>query len=280
VLETETLGFPALTCTSALALRALLQHGYRPILVTGRSLAEVQDRCRVYKLAGGVAEYGAVVYNHQTGTTRATITQGDHEALDRLREALQGVGGILLDQNYNHAVRAYRVDAKGRRRGLPTRIVGRLLAEGGLHDKLRPIPGDSQTDFVISGTSKAIGVRVLATEMGVENAGSSDKPLALAVGDTVTDLPFLSLGRLASAPGHADSRMRQAGVTVERRKYQAGLAQAVGRLLGHSPTGCALCQWRCPAESRSLLRIIGAQERGHWSMMSAACWLAARNLKL
>jgi hydroxymethylpyrimidine pyrophosphatase-like HAD family hydrolase len=280
VLETEPLGFPALTGTSALALRSLLQHGYRPILVTGRSLAEVQDRCSTYKLAGGVAEYGAVVYNHHTRATRQTITQGDHQALDRLRDVLRGMEGVVLDQNYSHAVRAHRTDAEGRRGGLPTRIVGRLLTEGGLHDRIRPIHGDSQTDFVISGTSKATGVRMLASDLGMENVGDGHRPLAFAVGDTATDLPFLSLARLASAPGHADGGMRQADVTVQRGKYQAGLAQAVGRLLGHSPAGCPVCQWQCPSDSRLLLSIIGAQEQGPRSMVTAAWSLAARNLRL
>src|ERR1700704_2190599 len=116
--------------------------------------------------------------------------------------------------------------------------------------------------------------------MGVDNAGRRDDILALAIGDTVTDLPFLSLARLAAAPGHVEDRMRRAGVTVLRRKYQAGMAQAVAQLLGHSPGGCAACQWRGSSESRLLLSIIGAQERGHWSMLTAAYSLALRNARL
>jgi hydroxymethylpyrimidine pyrophosphatase-like HAD family hydrolase len=280
VLETEPLGFPALTCTSALALRSLLQHGYRPIVVTGRSLAEVQERCSTYNLAGGVAEYGAVVYNHQTGSIHETTTASDHQALDRLRGAFQTVEGVLLDQNYHHSVRAYEPDGDGRRRGLSAGIAERLLAERGLEDKIRPIRGDSQTDFVISSITKATGVRLLTADMRAENAGLRDKPLALAVGDTVTDLPFLSLARLAAAPGHVDDRMRRADVTVLRRKYQAGMAQAVAKLLGHSPGSCAVCEWRCPSESRFLLTIIGAQERGHWSMLTSAYSLVVSNARL
>jgi adenine/guanine phosphoribosyltransferase-like PRPP-binding protein len=45
VLEGEALGFSCLTGASAIALRALLRHGFRPVLITGRSLAEVRDRC-------------------------------------------------------------------------------------------------------------------------------------------------------------------------------------------------------------------------------------------
>ncbi|MGH2410858.1 MAG: hypothetical protein ACRDGS_10900, partial [Chloroflexota bacterium] len=68
VLETGSLGFSGLTPASASTLRALALHGYRPILATGRSLGEVRERCAAYQLAGGVAEYGSVVYNHGTGS--------------------------------------------------------------------------------------------------------------------------------------------------------------------------------------------------------------------
>ena len=80
--------------------------------------------------------------------------------------------------------------------------------------------------------------------------------------------------------GHADAEMRRADVQVERGQYQAGLAQAVGRLLGHSPAGCPVCKWQCPSDSRLLLSIIGAQEQGPRSMLTAACSLAARNFRL
>src|SRR5207302_6312981 len=45
VLETSTLGYSSCTPLGVLCLRALARHGYRPVLVTGRSLGEVQDRC-------------------------------------------------------------------------------------------------------------------------------------------------------------------------------------------------------------------------------------------
>src|SRR5262249_34563601 len=51
VLETTPLGFPATSPAGALALRALLRHGFRPLLATGRSLEEVRDRCAAYGLA-------------------------------------------------------------------------------------------------------------------------------------------------------------------------------------------------------------------------------------
>lgn len=74
VLETRWHDFPAITPAGALALRALSRHGFRPVLATGRSLREVQSRCAAYRLAGGVAEYGAVIYDHIRGQTLSQVT--------------------------------------------------------------------------------------------------------------------------------------------------------------------------------------------------------------
>ncbi len=48
VLETMQMGFPATSPAGALALRALLRHGFRPVLATGRSLDELRGRSTAY----------------------------------------------------------------------------------------------------------------------------------------------------------------------------------------------------------------------------------------
>ncbi|HOG46239.1 MAG TPA: hypothetical protein PLB78_06305, partial [Anaerolineae bacterium] len=110
VLETTAMGFPSLSPAGALALRALARHGYRPILATGRSLGEVRERCHSYPLAGGVAEYGAVTYDHATGRVRSLLSAGQGADLDALRRAL-GELGVALEDGHEYSVRAYRVDA-------------------------------------------------------------------------------------------------------------------------------------------------------------------------
>src|SRR5207237_10719821 len=77
VLETPWLGFTSSTPAGALALRALAKHGYRTILVSGRSLDEVRDRCAAYPLTGGVAEYGATIYNHNTTSVTPLLSAAD-----------------------------------------------------------------------------------------------------------------------------------------------------------------------------------------------------------
>jgi hypothetical protein len=128
---------------------------------------------------------------------------------------------------------------------------------------LRAVRGDDQTDLVPVGVDKASGLRRL-----------TDDPLAFAVGDTEEDLPLLALAALAAVPGHA-RHLRDGHVRAMRRPYQAGLEQAVGRLLGHAPGGCPLCA-AAPStpERRLLLQVLGARERGAPGMAQAALGLA------
>jgi hydroxymethylpyrimidine pyrophosphatase-like HAD family hydrolase len=276
VLETTPLGFPGMTPAAALTVRALTLHGYRPVLATGRSLDEVRERCAAYHLAGGVGEYGAVVYNHGTGGVREVLSASDRDALDQLRAVLGDSEGVHLDPDYRYCVRAYRFNAAGQRRSLSPEIVAMALARSGAGGRIRPIAGDAQTDFMVAGIDKGTGLRLLAADLGVEDGGEG-KPLALAVGDTVSDLPMFKLAARAFAPANAGSDVRSAGVTVLQRPYQSGLALAAAHLLGHPPGRCPICRGpRLSADAHLLLTILAAQETGTWGMVRQALLLAAR----
>lgn len=266
VLETDPLGFPSLTPSGASALRALTRHGYRPVLVTGRSLDEVRERCQAYRLAGGVAEYGAVVYNHGTGQARELLSTDERADLDRVRAALSAIEGVHLDPDYHHAVRAYRRDAAGRRRGLGPETVATVLATARARDRVRPIAGDAQTDFMAVGVDKGTGLRVLAGDLD-SDARTGTRPLAFAVGDAVSDLPMFELADMAFTPANADAAVRRARVRRTRRPYQAGLALAVAQLLGHRPGGCPTCRTpRWSRERRLLLALLATPETGRWGI--------------
>jgi hydroxymethylpyrimidine pyrophosphatase-like HAD family hydrolase len=272
VLESHALGFPAATPAAALALRALLAHGYRPVLATGRSLDEAAERCRVYGLAGAVAEYGSVTFRARDGRVRSLLNDRESAALARLRTTLAQAGDIVVDPDYRAAVRAFTTRGSERVALTPDQTARALTAAGGY---VRAIAGEAQTDFVASSAHKGRGLRALAGELGVAGA----RPYALAVGDTRSDLPFAGVAVAACAPAHADPALARAGFAVMRRPYQAGLAEAVGRLVGHAPGGCARC--RPPAQSSEralLLRMLGAAERGRIGLLTTALelWWRAR----
>ncbi|HET8977065.1 MAG TPA: hypothetical protein VFN87_02845 [Solirubrobacteraceae bacterium] len=281
VLESEALGFPALTRAGALALRALRAHGYVVVPVTGRGREEVRDRCRAYGLIAGVAEYGAVLC--LDGGTRAVclLDEDARHALDRLRESLRArePEGIRLDPAFAHAVRAYRLGPGGARRPLTSAEADACLTAGGpaARARLRAIRGDSQTDFVAAAVDKGTGVRALLAALAEDPAFGGRPDLALAVGDSAADVPMLTLGRAAYVPAHAPAAASAAGARRTTRPYQAGLAQAVGALLGHPPGGCEQC--RAPqagAAGDLLLDLLSVSEGGRRGLVPAALRVAWR----
>ncbi len=254
VLESSPMGFSATSPAGATALRSLLRHGYRVVLATGRSLAEVQDRCWAYGLAGGVAEYGAVVYRAPTGT-RSLLDPEAAEELERLRRALASWPGVHLDSRHRHSVRAFRVENSGRRGLRQDQLAAALRSVS----RMQVVRGHYQTDFVPAGVSKERALVVLARELGA----GGERPLALAVGDTVSDLGMIRLARVGLAPRNADRGLREARVKVTSRPGPAGLAQAVAAVIGHPPGACPICRPPVADEStRLLLALLAVQDRG------------------
>lgn len=265
VLEGEAVGFSSLTRASAAALRALKRHGFRPLLVTGRSLADVKDRCITLGLAGGAAEYGSVVYDHATGVARSILSSAQLEAVQRARDAVLGLSNVALDAACEHSVRAFVPGTEGRRRAPDANIMRSALAEAGVAESVEMIVGDSQIDIVAAGVSKGAGLAELSAVAGYG-------PIAMAVGDGPRDITAFHAARLAVAPAHAPATVRAAAGRVTRHGYQAGLSEAVEMLIGHRPGGCPICS--LPPMSRERVRlftVLSAQERGGVTgMMHAA----------
>ncbi len=249
VLETEHLGFAAPTRTSAAALRALIAHGFRPVLATGRSVGEVADRCRAYGLEAGVAEYGAALCLDGGARVIGLVDEPGVGALARLRSELRAREGVRLDRAFRYAVRAYRIGDGGRRRPLEDTETADCLRSCGADGGVRAIVGDSQTDFVDAAVDKGSGLRALTAALGIVE----DRPIAVAVGDTSADAPMLALAHAAFVPGHAHALAARTGARRVRRPYQAGLAEAVGQVLGHPPGGCPSCRLPRPLGDRALL---------------------------
>jgi hydroxymethylpyrimidine pyrophosphatase-like HAD family hydrolase len=260
VLETRGMGFTCISPTGALALRALSRHGYRPVLVTGRSLDEVRRRCQAYGLVGGVAEYGAVTYDHRTGRVTRLLSDAQRGEMNRLREALASLEGVELDADYREAVRAYRFNERGHRRSLVPATIASVLSAAALNSRVRAIQGANQTDFMASSIDKGVGVRVLAGDLDVQPSADGSW-IEMGVGDSAEDLPMLKLARLALAPANADRALRSAGIRVVNGPGPAGLALAAAELIGHRPGACARCDDdHLSARSRLLLGALGAQD--------------------
>lgn len=267
VLELDFGGVPVTTLAAMRALRALRAHGYRVLLATGRSLPEVRDRCAAYRLAGGVAEYGAVAYDAaaKESTPIPEAVTGDARAA--LVAELQANPDLRIDSLYRWCARVSEAAPGAGSRGLRGLALSSVAAA---HSAFVPVLGEAQTDFVPAGVEKSLGVRALMKQLG-----AADEPVALAVGDTSMDLGILRMAELGLAPAHASTAVRAAGVRRTRAAYQAGLAEAVARLIEHRPGSCVRC---APPQLTSaelfLATLLSAGERGRRGLLPSAFRLA------
>ncbi len=283
VLETRWLSYPAISPAGAMALRALTGHGYRPVLATGRSLAEVRARCIAFRLPGGVAEYGAVVYDHLSGRVRTLLTAADQEELAALRAILLRTPGVQLDPLHEHGIRAYRLDSRGRPSGLDAGTIQDVLTRTGDPTRFRPIAAQSQTDFTVAHVDKGAGLRILAEELNGTTRERSKSRFAFAIGDTESDLPMFVLASRAFAPSSADPELRKLnalgshGIEFVARPYQVGLLLAVSAFLAHRPKECDVCSQLRPRskDTRIFLAALGALEGGRREKAKQALFLAA-----
>jgi phosphoserine phosphatase len=236
VLEGPVLDVSAPGRAGATALAALLSHGHRVALVTGRTVADVADRVGAWGLAGGVAEYGtALVLGGEVVDLRAP---DEVARMDRLRAAL----GELVDPGHAHGVRT-------------TRPLDDAELDGLDLDGLTVVPGEGQTDFVPAGCGKASGLKALLDRLDPSGA------VALAVGDGPADLDLLDLAERPFLPHHA-RKLARPGHRVTRRAYQAGLTEAVTDLLGHEPGACDRCARREDRATRFVLDVLSLREAG------------------
>ncbi|MGH2909790.1 MAG: hypothetical protein ACRDK8_10885, partial [Solirubrobacteraceae bacterium] len=71
--------------------------------------------------------------------------------------------------------------------------------------------------------------------------------------------------------------LRRAGFEIMSRPYQAGLAQAVGRVVGHRPGGCPLCRPPGDTPERAIAcALLGVAERGRLGIVGRALELRWR----
>ncbi|MFD4439529.1 HAD family hydrolase [Nocardia sp. NPDC058519] len=261
VLETDPLGFPCTTPTAAFSLRALLVHGYRPVLVTGRSLPEAATRCRQFGLAGAVVEYGTAIYDHRNRHCADLRDGSATQTMLEVRRYLDAHEGIEVDRRYRYSVRA-----RSRRGPIPAELTRAITAMTG--GAVRIVVGAGQTDFVPNGMDKGTGLRALSARLGGH--------VALAVGDTAEDLSAFAEAVISRAPRNADDTVRAAGIPLTRGSYQAGFAQACAALLGHRPGACPLC--RMPVlgpRTSALCGVLGLRENGVRGLATRTAVLAA-----
>lgn len=272
-LESAGFGFPATTAVGALSIRALRAHGYRPVVATGRSIGEVADRCRAFGLAGGIGEYGTALYLAADDAAEDLRDVGERARAAVIRSSLAAEEDLVVDDAFQHAMRVYQ-GASGRGRTVPP---ARLAAacDG---PAWQVVVGANQTDLVPPGHDKRSALVTLSGRLGVPRGVPL---LALAVGDTASDLTMLQSAMIGCSPANGSSDLPRAGIPMLRGAYQEGVAEAVERLIGHRPGGCPRCAARPSApRTRLLVALLSTDPTGRRafrSVLGAVSGFAARS---
>ena len=201
VLEIDTFGASVPGTAAAMALRALVADDYRVIVATGRSASDVRDRCEAWPLAGGVAEYGSALVLERGQRVVDLRTAEQAALMERVRTLLSDRSGIMIDPDYRHIVRAFRLDPAGRRRSLDRQDLTALDEQLGRRDLVQVVPGQCQSDITPAGCTKATGTRALLARL--DPTATEEQPLAFAIGDGVADLHLLELATMAATPRHS-----------------------------------------------------------------------------
>jgi hydroxymethylpyrimidine pyrophosphatase-like HAD family hydrolase/adenine/guanine phosphoribosyltransferase-like PRPP-binding protein len=260
VLDKGVIGFPSTSAAGLRALSLLHAHDIAITLNTARTLAEVKEYCRAYGFVGGVAEYGAIVWDALSGRERILVTPESHRQLDRVRSALRQVPGVFVNDDYRHSIRAYTFE-RGTTVALPTLLIRDLLA-GSMGDRLTFLQTHMDTAIVATEVDKGKGLLAL-----LELAGQRDIE-TIAIGDSEPDLAMFRVAHRSYAPSHIARRSvaRLLGCHIASRAYQTGLLQSVRSLLHPDGVRCGRCRHatRVPVADMSPLvgEVLEAADQG------------------
>lgn len=244
VIDRRIFGFPASTAAGIRALAALARHPCSVVLNTARSVDEVKAYCEAYGLAGGVAEYGAYIWDAVRGQGRALVDRETAQQLDHLRQALSSIPGVFLDDRHRYSIRAFAYRAKpdgalssllhsvrvadvgdGAVSALSPILVKQVMHDHGL-DRLRVHPTTIDTTIIGHELDKGTGLAALRDWTMHPTCET------IAVGDSEADLAMFRVATRSFAPGNIGcARMaRLIGCEIVPQRFQKGLLEIARRL--------------------------------------------------
>jgi hydroxymethylpyrimidine pyrophosphatase-like HAD family hydrolase len=259
VVDRQLFGFPCTTAAGVQALCLLHTHEFAIAVDTARSVAEVQEYCRAYGLVGGVAEYGAYVWDAVSQRGQGLVSPESLRQLDQARKALAQLPGVFLDDRYQYSIRAYTYEDKGTVLNrlpipsplravlsvtsdekapvpLPTLTVQHLLASLGL-DRLCFQQTTIDTTIRAKEVDKGSGLLALLNWTGLAEVET------IAVGDSEPDLPMFRVATRSYAPAQIGCarQARSLGCRIAREPYQRGLLSIVRSVIHADGGRCKNC---------------------------------------
>ena len=235
VLDKQVFGFPSTTIAGVQAISLLHSHGYSIAINTARSVPEVMDYCNSYGFVGGVAEYGAYVWDALSGREKVLISSDSLRELELLKASLRPIPGVFLNDDYRYSLRAYTY-RDGATVPVPTLLIQNLIATLKL-ERLKFHQTFTDTAVVAVDVDKGVGLRALLALVGKPDIAT------IAIGDSEADLPMFGVATTSFSPGNCSIRRAAVavGCAVVEEPYQAGLLSIARRITHPQGDSCEHC---------------------------------------
>jgi hydroxymethylpyrimidine pyrophosphatase-like HAD family hydrolase len=221
VLDWPYLGFPHTTPNGVRALGHLAAGGYAVVLNTLRSVRHVREYCRAYHLPGGVAEMGSVFWDGVRRIEVALTDAATLKQLDRVKEVLRKMPGVLFDDSYTYSIYAHRY-TDGQPHGLSAAEVEQALHDASA-DQCGYVLKGSGTHIIQKDRSKAASVAQVRSYL---NCGREP---VVAIDDV--DVGLLAAADIAYTPANGAHEIRGKCKRMRGRR-QNGLLEAAVDLTG------------------------------------------------
>ena len=236
VLDRNVFGFPSTTAAGIRAVSLLHAHGFAMALNTARDLGQVQEYCRAYGFTGGVAEYGACLWDACSGRERPLVKSDSMKQIERLQKALRQIPGVFFDDRYRYSIRAFTY-GRDRTVPLPMILIQNLMESAGT-DLLELKQNETDTAIVTKQVDKGTGLRALLEWIGQPELET------VAIGDTLPDLPMFRVANRSFAPAQINCRAaaRSLGCRIAERSYQHGLLEIAYSLVHPDDRRCPQCR--------------------------------------
>lgn len=236
VLDRMVFGFPSTTAAGITAVSLLHAHGFAIAINTARTLDEVKQYCRAYAFAGGVAEYGSVIWDAVSQQERGLVSAESLRQLEQARDALRRIPGVFLNGDCQYSIRAFTYQG-GRTQPLPALLVQDLSASLKL-DRLEVHHTGLDTAILAKEVNKGTGLVSLLSFVGLPAES------VFAIGDSEPDLAMFRVANRSFVPANTSCReeARLLGCYVASLPYQPGLLQIVRKIIHPEGGTCHRCR--------------------------------------
>jgi adenine/guanine phosphoribosyltransferase-like PRPP-binding protein len=253
VLDKQIFGFPSTTAAGIRAISLLHAHDFALAVNTARSVMEVKEYCKAYRMVGGVAEYGAFAWDAISGKEEVLVSAPSLEQLNILSQELCKIPGVFFNDDYKYSIRAFTY-SKGVTVALPTLLIQNLISSLKL-DRLAFHQTFLDTAIFSKETDKGQGMVAMLALAGQPNEHT------IAIGDSEPDLPMFAVANHSFAPAHISCKQpaRMLGCTFGNGTYQVGLLDIAQRIVhndGHRCAKCAACDGLLSDNSDVLIEML------------------------